>query len=86
MKCNCFDEIIKKVREPLKEKNELDIKWQNGVFFFNEENNAPCVLKVESEYRRVKTNGEPYRNKTKDIVNVIMKYCPFCGEILKEEK
>lgn len=86
MKCNCFNEIIEKVKESLKDKKELNISWQNEVFFFSEENNAPCVLKVESEYRRVKTNGLLYANKTKESVNVIMKYCPFCGELIKETK
>lgn len=79
MKCNCFDEMIEAARKPLEGKNELNVKWQNRVYFLSEKPNAPVVLKIEREYRGVKVNGQPCKNKTKDAVSAILKYCPFCG-------
>ena len=83
MKCNCFDELLEVARKPLEGKNELEVKWQNRVFFLSGEPNAPTVLKIEREYRGVKVNGQPCKNKTKDSVNVVLKFCPFCSVQIK---
>ena len=86
MKCDCFDKTIELVKGTLEGKKELEVKWQNRIFFFGKEDNAPCVLKIESEYRQTKTNGMPYKNKTKDTFNVVMKYCPLCGTKINPNK
>ena len=79
MKCNCFESVIEKVKASIECKNELEVKWQNGMFWLAGGDNIPVALKIEAEYRQTKTNGQPYKNKTKETVNVKMRYCPLCG-------
>ncbi len=78
-KCNCFDDVLKKVEDSIKCKNELEVKWQNKMYYLGEGNHIPVSLKIQSEWRQTKVNGQPYRNKTKEEVNVKMKFCPMCG-------
>lgn len=82
--CECFKKITDLVEKSLEGKNEVSVEWQNQTIFFNNKPHAPTVLKIDTEYRQRKVNGQPYRNKTKDSINVILKYCPFCGERIEE--
>ena len=83
--CKCFDELKEKIEIQIKEKienhTEYEGNWKNSVFFFGENPpSIPVVVPFEYSYRSVKTNGEPYKNKTTSIMNVTMSFCPFCGE------
>lgn len=83
--CKCFEEQKEKLSEFLKEKignhTEFDGNWKNRVFFFGENPpKIPVVVPFEISYRSIRTNGEPYKNKTTEIKSVTMSFCPFCGE------
>ena len=82
--CECFKKITDLMESRLDGKNEVRVRWQNQTMFFDGKDHAPTTLKVETEYRAVKVNGQPYRNLTKDSISVILKYCPLCGERIEE--
>jgi len=83
--CNCLERILKEVEPKIKPKNEvLDFKigWKGEVMRFD--GGCGVGLYVESEYRNIKTNGEPYRLATKKENFIAMSFCPFCGESLSK--
>jgi hypothetical protein len=88
--CNCFEKtkekIIDKIISKAPDHTEFSGDWENKVFFFGD--NPPCVpVVVPFKYslRQIKTNGEPYRNMTSDVMNVTMSFCPFCGQKTTED-
>ena len=80
--CNCNDEMESKIKdkilESLEPHSEFDCNWDGKVFRFDGKN-GDVMLKLNYEYRGIKTNGEPKKNMTKSYVNISMKFCPFCG-------
>lgn len=84
--CECFNKIIDSIKEEMKDKNEVNVEWQNKTYFLNGGDHAPTVLQVNTEHRRIKTNGQKYQKVTKDYVRCVLKYCPFCGKRIEEEK
>ena len=84
--CECFTKTIDFAKKQLEGKKEINVEWENKTFFLDGKDHAPTVLKVNTEHRQTKTNGNPYRNKTKDSFSVILKYCPMCGTRIEEVK
>ena len=84
--CKCFVEHLKKVENekvlPSIKGNTSDFKinWVNEVFFFDSKEKIPVVIPIEYSYRGEKVDGSPCKNLTKGTVNMIMRFCPFCGE------
>ena len=86
--CNCLDETLNQISKKVKETiplKAIDYKcdWKGKVFRFD--GGCGVGLYVDYEYRNVKTNGEPYKNKNKDSSFVAMSFCPFCGESLEKK-
>lgn len=82
--CNCFDEIKGKADKAIREQlpdgaTEIDVSWKPGVFIVSSSERAPVPLQLEVSYRKVKLNGDPAKNVTRETVNIHMKHCPFCG-------
>ena len=88
--CDCFTKTLERVGEklkaqiPEKEAATLNAEWQNAALIF--EGNT-MVMKVSVpvayNYQKFKKSGEPHKNVTKDTINILMNYCPFCGGGLK---
>lgn len=86
MNCNCLEKMKNEISEHLKPKEKvLDFKcdWKGQVLRFD--GGCGVGLYIEKSYRRIKKDGTPFANKTKDSHFVAMSYCPFCGESLKKE-
>ena len=84
--CNCLKDTLGKIEVKLKEVIPKDVKefkigWQGEVFRFD--GGCGVGLYVEYEFRKTKSNGTLYANKTKNNSFVSMSFCPFCGESLK---
>jgi len=82
--CNCFDEIKGKADKAIREQlpdgaTDIDVSWKPGVFIFSGGDRSPVPLELEVSYRKVKANGDPFKNVTRESVNILMKHCPFCG-------
>lgn len=91
--CGCFDQLLSNAKEKLLQgvKGEFvvgsaKVQWANEQYIIRERLTTAVVLPINTEIRRVRTNGEPYKNLTKETYNVLMDYCPFCGEKKEEEK
>ena len=87
--CECFKKTIELVKKQLEGKNEVEVEWEHRTFFFDGKEHAPTVLKVNTEYRGIRTNGEACKNKTKNSLSIILTFCPMCGkriEPIGEEK
>ena len=88
--CTCLEEIRKQIEE--KKKNEIDTpfidfesSWLNTNYMYPKMN-ASLGMEISFKYRRIKRNGDEYKNLTKDEIMVTMNYCPLCGkEINKDE-
>jgi len=91
--CDCLKTFLAKITENLKgqlsekESATFRAEWQNAALIF--EGNA-MVMKVSVpvayNYQRFKKSGEPHKNLTRDTVNMLMSYCPFCGCSLKSDE
>lgn len=88
--CNCQNEVLERVSNKIKSdllpKNTIPetvvIEWENRAFTSK---GMQIGLPVRYEYQKEKSNGEPYKNKNSDKVNLFMTYCPFCGEKFNPE-
>ena len=90
MSCTCFDDTIKEITDLVKDKigehTELEVNWKNRVFFFGENPpSIPVVIPIEYSYRSIRTNGEPYKNKTTGTTSLTMSFCPICGKPTREK-
>lgn len=89
--CNCFDEMLTRVKEAAKEQlkdvpmveGSLKSEWRNSVFYFSEGSNAPIALYVDTEYRPLKKDQTPAKNMKRLENGVRIKFCPHCGEEFK---
>lgn len=86
--CKCLDETLAEFKEKcvtpqMKKKphvpGTLITDWAGRVFFFSESPTIPIPLKIVTEYRPIKKNGEPAKGKKKLENFFTMNYCPFCG-------
>jgi len=84
--CECFTKTLKRVNEKLKaqlfekEAATLNAEWQNAAIIFEENTVVMNVsVPVSYNYQKFKKSGEPHKNVTKDTINILMSYCPFCG-------
>ncbi|TVP11762.1 hypothetical protein [Shewanella sp. KCT] len=89
-KCNCFDDILKRYQEKVKQSidpraTELEVSWDGYCYIINGGDYSPVNPKINVSYRGVKTNGEPCKAKTKDQARIIADYCPFCGRKLAKD-
>ncbi len=90
-KCNCFDEMLNRYREKVKEAisqnaTELEVDWEGYSYFFGGDY-SPVNPRLNVSYRDAKRNGEPCTRKTKDQVRILCNFCPFCGrKLAKNEK
>lgn len=86
MNCNCLNEVKEKLAEKLKPNEEvLNFKcdWKGTVLRFD--GGCGVGLYIESEYIKIKKDGTPFANKTKNENFVAMSFCPFCGKSLKKD-
>ncbi len=90
--CKCFDQVIEKVNEqlkqqlPEKESETFRSRWKNqSIFLQAGAMSEKVALPIEYEYQKFKKSGEAYKNITRDSISVTMSYCPFCGCSLKKE-
>lgn len=66
--------------------DEKEIKIYSPVAFISNYNYSSIpYLTFEIEYRKTKSNGELYKNKTTEKKNFICKYCPFCGRKIDKQ-
>lgn len=86
--CNCFEKTLEEFKNKCVTpqmgvtphvQGSLTTDWANRVFFFSESPAIPIPLKIVTEYRPIKKNGEPAKGKTKLENYFTMSYCPFCG-------
>ena len=85
--CKCFDDVLAKVETAAKEQlagtpmveGSLKIEWENRVYFLGGKASAPVALYVNTEYRPLKKDGAPMKNKKKLQNGIKMSHCPFCG-------
>ncbi len=84
--CNCIKESEERCKERLmKEHNikEEDIEsggFENGAFIFSKNTKFVLSNKYELSYYKTKTNGERYKSKTIEKINLLPTYCSTCGE------
>jgi hypothetical protein len=90
--CKCFAEFLEKITEnlkvqlPEKEAATLKAEWQNeGIFFGGGEMSKRAFMPVAYEYQQFKNSGEPYKNIKKGTTDLLMSYCPLCGEKIEKE-
>lgn len=89
----CFDVMLDKVAEnlrqqlPEKERASFKAQWENRAFVIEGDVMTTKIgLPVSYEYQKLKKSGEPHKSLTKGDVKMMMSYCPFCGESLKEKE
>ena len=90
--CKCFDVMLEKVAEnlreqlPANERESFEAQWDNQAFVIEGDAMTKKVgLPVSYEYQKRKKSGEPHKSRTKGDVKMMMNYCPFCGESLKKK-
>lgn len=91
--CKCFDTMMEKISEnlrnqlPEKERESFKARWENEALVMEENSMTLKVgIPVSYEYQKLKKSGEPQKNRTKGDVKIMMSYCPFCGVSMKDEK
>ena len=82
--CNCFTETLEKINEKIKPKNceEFESDWKGKILRFD--GGFGVGLYVDSEYYKIKKNGDRFQNKTKNSNFIAMSFCPFCGKKFNE--
>lgn len=88
MNCNCMSKVLEKAKAkiisqlPKHDPESLSVDWANGLYGLGGKAGLTYSvgLPIAIKYRRLKNNGQPYSNATKNDVNIFMSFCPFCGE------
>lgn len=93
MTCNCIDTVLAEAKKealrvaPEHDPETFNADWDNK-FFMVGGNGKPSRhgigLPVKIEYRRLKTNRQPYQSMTIKRLQVFMSFCPFCGAELDD--
>jgi hypothetical protein len=90
MNCNCIEDLKDSALERLTANKEIiedetKIGCREERLFASQKNSTKgLALTFVASFRQIKTNGEPYKNKTNDAISVTCKYCPICGEPIFE--
>lgn len=81
MKCKCIDEIAKKVDERIVPDlpNHTEYKSSVGGLMLSMERGRILTIPINYEYRMIKKDKIPAKNKTKKSISIQVSYCPFCG-------
>ncbi len=84
--CNCFDEGLGRAKAHIKDSLpetaiDLLVTWESCAFFFSGDH-VQVNPKLNISYRKIKKDGTPARNLTKDSMTILCSYCPFCGREL----
>ena len=83
--CDCFETRLDLVKDHVGkkltdfEKSTLSLEWSGYSFFMDGKDHIPVNPRVKIEYQTKKRDGEVAKNKKKDEISIMARYCPFCG-------
>jgi len=82
MKCNCVEQISKNVDKKILPDlpEHVEYKSNIGGLMFSFQHGNILTIPVNYEYRIIKKDKSPAKNRTKKSVSIQVSYCPFCGE------
>ena len=87
--CTCFKDNLLRIKCEISknltefEASTLHTEWQGASIFLDGSDRIPVNPVVSYEYQTKKTNGETAKNKKKNTVGMMARYCPFCGRDTK---
>ncbi|BCK23882.1 hypothetical protein DYB95_07025 [Vibrio cholerae] len=81
--CKCFEKTLEEMKAKAMEKlpegaTDVSVTWDNYSYFFTGDY-VPVNPTIRLSYRGVKKDKTPAKNLTKEFVNILCSYCPFCG-------
>lgn len=91
--CNCFEQTLNKLKDHVQSQldergikhEDLEIGWQNRTYILGSGEHSPVNPKIEVSYQGFKKNGEPARNRNKEVTSVMASHCMFCGRKYQNE-
>ncbi|MDO8254835.1 hypothetical protein [Shewanella algae] len=86
-KCTCFDDLIDEVKADIMARIPADasllrVEWEGMLYGYEVKGRAPTNPRINIVYRKMKLDGTPFKNPTRETVTVFSSYCPFCGRKL----
>ena len=90
-KCTCFEDNLKLVKDAVIEQMpdgciDLDVRWQNSVFFISGGDYSPVNPRVLAEYRLPKKGGGHRSSLKKLEQSLLANFCCYCGRKLNKNE
>lgn len=90
--CECFETVKKKHDAQMLSKMKnfrpetFKSEWDSQAFVMGDDTiETRHKITLTSKYRRVKNDNTDYAKETRDQANILMTYCPFCGNKFEQE-
>lgn len=89
MVCNCIqrieNELLEKAKEneKFKELKDITVSSKNMAFIFGDKGKVSLEPYMEFEIKAPHITKSGNERMKKESINVIVKFCPFCGKEIK---